>query len=353
LPLGALAAAVACSRVYNGVHYPTDVAVGAAIGIGVAIGTMKVWPLTDYSAATARPVLTAVDNPSGVADGGTGMAIVVNPAAQSGRGDDLTDTIREALPSARVVVVDDAAALDAALREAASSADALGIVGGDGSINAAVAIAIEHDVALAVFPGGTLNHFARDLGVASIDDTIDAIRAGRLVAVDVGTIDGKPFVNTASFGSYAKLVEAREQLENTIGKWPALIVALVRVLRRYEPLDVTIDGRPHRIWMIFIGNCAYDPPGFVPAARSRLDDGLFDVRIVDGTEPWARTKLMTALLAGTLARSKVYTRQLVTNISFSTPSKAESLAADGEVFEGNGDLVIEKAPKRLRVYAPA
>lgn len=59
-------------------------------------------------------------------------------------------------------------------------------------------------------------------------------------------------------------MEAREQLETTIGKWPALTVALVRVLRDNDPFEITIDGRARRIWMIFIGNCAYDPAGFAP-----------------------------------------------------------------------------------------
>ncbi len=142
------------------------------------------------------------------------------------------------------------------------------------------------------------------------------MQRGQFVAVDVGTIDGRPFLNTASFGSYPKLVEAREQLEDSIGKWAALGVALARVLRDDEPFEVTIDGRPHNIWMIFIGNCAYEPPGFAPATRSATRRRLFDVRIVDGSHPYARLRLIAAALTGNLARSRVYTRRLLRSIDF-------------------------------------
>jgi diacylglycerol kinase family enzyme/membrane-associated phospholipid phosphatase len=353
VPLVGLAAAVAYSRVYNGVHYPGDVALGSAIGLGVAAATLKVWPRADSSPATARPVPPQVARVAGEpSPEGAGLTIVVNPAARSGRGEDPTDAIRAALPAAHIVALDDAAGLEAALREAAGRGDAIGIVGGDGSINTAVGIALEHGCPLVVIPGGTLNHFARDLGVESIEDAVRAVKNGQLVGVDVGQIDGHVFVNTASFGSYPKLVEAREKLEAKIGKWAALAVALARVLRDSDPVAATIDGRERRIWMIFVGNCAYDPPGFAPTTRARLDDGLLDVRIVDGAAPWARVRLIVAALTGNLVRSKIYTRDLVSSMTFRTSGGEQLLAADGEVFDGSREFTVDKCPRQLLIYAP-
>ena len=352
-PLGALAAAVAYSRVYNGVHYPGDVALGGAIGAGVAAATLKVWPRADYAPAATHPVPPAVTRIVGTASAeGAGLTFVVNPGANSGRAEIVTDEIRAALPEARIVVPDSPAGIEPALRAAVTEGQSIGIVGGDGSINAAVAIAVEHDCPLVVVPGGTLNHFARDLGVESVDDAARAVKSGQLVAVDVGVIDGHVFVNTASFGSYSKLVEAREALEGSIGKWAALTVALVRVLRDNDPFEVTIDGRTRRIWMIFVGNCAYDPPGFAPATRARLDDGRFDVRIVDGSAPWARVRLVLAALTGNLVRSRIYTRVLVPSMAFRIGGRDCMLAADGEVFEGRAEFDIEKHVKPLLLYAP-
>ncbi len=355
-PIAALAAAVAYSRVYNGVHYPGDVAFGGAIGVGVAVATTRIWPTIDDSPASARRATPAGRHAGERSDrersDGSGITIVVNPGAKSGRGGDPTDELRAGLPAAEIVVLDDAAELEGALRAAATGARAIGVVGGDGSINTAVAIALEHDCPLVVVPGGTLNHFARDLGLDSVDDAVRAVQDGELVEVGVGVIDGRPFVNTASLGSYSKLVEAREQLETTIGKWPALTVALVRVLRENAPFEIVIDGRTRRIWMIFIGNGAYDPPGFAPATRARLDDGVLDVRLVEGSAPWARVRLIAAALAGTLARSKVYSRSLVTDMKVSIRSDESLLSADGEVFPGDRDFTVSKHALRLRVYAP-
>ncbi len=179
------------------------------------------------------------------------------------------------------------------------------------------------------------------------------MQSGQLVAVDVGTIDGHPFVNTASFGSYSKLVEAREQLEDSIGKWPALgRRARARAPRRRTVSRSRSTAGRDSIWMIFVGNCAYDPPGFAPATRARLDDGTFDVRIVDGSHPYARLRLIAAALTGNLARSRVYSRRLVSSLDFVIDSANQTLAADGEVFPGHAAFGVAKHSRRLLVYAP-
>ena len=124
------------------------------------------------------------------------------------------------------------------------------------------------------------------------------------------------------------------------------------MLRDSDPVEVTIDGRERRIWMIFVGNCAYDPPGFAPTTRARLDDGLFDVRIVDGAAPWARVRLIVAALTGNLVRSKIYTRDLVSSMTFRTSGGEQLLAADGEIFDGSREFTVDKCPRQLLIYAP-
>ena len=239
--------------------------------------------------------------------------MVLNPSAGSARNGDPLGFLRDELPSGAFTALDDGGDLLHAL-EVASNGDAVGIIGGDGSINAAAAVALRARKPLAVFPGGTLNHFARDLGLDSLDDTVEAIRAKSLGSVDVGLIDGKPFLNTASFGSYAALVDMREQHEERLGKWLAMGVALIRVLRRAEPVDVTINGTRRSIWLIFIGNGEYGPPGLAPSWREHLDDGVFDVRYVEDTGPYSRLRLIAAVLTGQLARTNTYTRELTPRI---------------------------------------
>jgi undecaprenyl-diphosphatase len=220
-------------------------------------------------------------------------------------------------------------------------------------VNAAADVAQAAGKPLLVVPAGTLNHLARDLGLASVDDAVEAVRSGSAAAIDLATIDGRPFLNTASFGGYVDLVDARERLQGVIGKWPAVVVALVRVLRRGRPCDVEIDGTPMRVWMIFFGNCRYHPSGFAPSWRERLDDGQIDVRIVEGDAPWARVRLVFAVLTGRLGRSRVYTQRLAREVRVRSLHGPLRLARDGETFDGSAEFVVAKDGRTLPVYVAA
>lgn len=347
-PLAALAAGVGASRVYAGVHYPADVVTGAAIGAGVSLGLRKLWPVASHDPSSFRATYSHID--AVVAQDGEGMTFVVNADAGPALSRSPEDEIKEALPKAKVLVVDAPEEWEEAF-ERAGKARAIGIAGGDGSVNSAAEVAVSHGQSLAVVPAGTLNHLARDLGIESVEDTIDAIHKGRATAVDVATIDGRAFLNTASFGSYVELVDTRQKLEDRIGKWPAVLVALVKVLNSSEPIEVEIDGRPRRLWMIFIGNCRYHPKGFAPSWRERLDDGLLDVRMVDGTRPFARTRLLLAVMSGTLGRCRVYEHQLVRQLKVrSLDGSRLRLARDGETFEGSAEFTVTKLDQPLPIY---
>ncbi|MFN8052225.1 MAG: diacylglycerol kinase family protein [Acidimicrobiales bacterium] len=282
---------------------------------------------------------------------GSGLSVVVNPTAGPALGASLTEQIAEAVPAATVRELDEHDDLLDVLRDAARS-PVLGVAGGDGTINAATGIALETDRPLLVIPGGTLNHFARDLGVDTIDAAIDAFHRGRLHRIDVGRIDGRPFLNTASIGGYPELVDERERLEGRLGKWLALAVAMVRVTRRIEPTLLTIDGVDRDVWLIFVGNCVYDPPGLAPRSRSTLDDGRFDVRYLDAGAR-SRSKVFLALLTGQLGRTSAYRRVVTDRLDITSRQGPLRLARDGETFDGGVDIVIEKDPVGLDVFLPA
>jgi diacylglycerol kinase family enzyme len=123
------------------------------------------------------------------------------------------------------------------------------------------------------------------------------------------------------------------------------------VLRRGEPVAAELDGRPRRIWAIFVGNCRYEPAGFAPAYRPHLRDGLLDVRVVDAAHPFAAARLIAAVLTGTLARSRVYEQRYAAEVRVRAGEKLR-LAADGETFDGSEEFTIRKRPQPLRVYVP-
>jgi diacylglycerol kinase family enzyme/membrane-associated phospholipid phosphatase len=346
--LGVLAAGVGASRVYTGVHYPSDVLAGMAIGAGVALLTQRSWPVTRFDETQSRRSRERTH--ASLDETGRGLALVVNPDAGPAS-QDPSEQLRKALPSIRIHEAsgDD---VSSAAEEAVRGADAVGVVGGDGTINAAVQVAHEQKRPLLVVPGGTLNHFARDLGIASAEDAIAAWKGGDSIAVDVATIDGKPFVNTASFGAYAAFVEAREKLTPRLGKMLATPVALARVLRRAEAHEIEIDGKPRRVWMVFIGNCRYSPSGFAPAARARLDDGTFDVRLITAERRLARVRALFAALTGTLARSEVYEELSFESFELRSLDGPLHLARDGETWDGPTKVSVEKLPEPVTVFVP-
>lgn len=348
-PLAGVAALVSYSRFHAGLHYPLDILVGAAIGVGAGLCTRRFWPVAPHDGAeTSAAFGPATAGPS---PEGKGVIVVVNRAA--GQRATTADELRDELPAAEIIEVDDGADIDVALEDAAGRGDVVGVAGGDGSVNTAAGLAAQAGKPLLVVPGGTLNHFAAALGIDSVGEAADAVREGRAVAVDRGLIAGQTFVNTASIGSYCDVVDAREKLEGRIGKWPAVAIALWRVLHQSQPVRIEIDGQPRRIWMMFVGNCRYHPAGFTPSWRERLDDGLLDVRIVDGARPWSRAHLLFSVLTGRLARCRAYEQRFVKELSVCSLEGPLRLARDGETFDGPESFTISKADSPLVVYAPS
>lgn len=161
------------------------------------------------------------------------------------------------------------------------------------------------------------------------------------------------FLNTFSLGVYPELVRLRESLEDRLGKWPALAVAVARALAVAEPVTVEAGGRTRRVWLLFAGNGAYDPPGFAPTRRTGLADGLLDIRVVDGGSPFARTRLTAAFLSGTLSRSRVYHAARLTALDLDSIGTADRIAVDGESVPAAGALRLAKTPNGLTVYRPS
>jgi undecaprenyl-diphosphatase len=282
---------------------------------------------------------------------GDGLVFVVNPRSGRGKADDVADRLREVLPKAECMQPLGEEDIVHTLRRAAKQAVVLGVCGGDGTINAAAAVAMEEDKPLVVLPGGTLNHFARDLGSEDFDAVVEAVRAGCASRVDVGETGDGIFLNTVSVGGYPEMVAFREKLEDNIGKWPALVVSLVRTLGRTLPMDVEVDGQRRSLWLMFVGNCRYEPPGVALAARARLDDGVLDVRLVE-VERWARTRTIVAALAGRLHRCSAYHAFTTDRMTVRMCDEPRPVARDGEVDDPVESVQLRKRMRALTVYRP-
>lgn len=277
------------------------------------------------------------------------MRIVVNPSSGPAWSLPPTEALREALPGAEIIELEPEDELTDVLCKDADHLVAIGAAGGDGTLSAVAVIAAERDLPFVAVPSGTLNHLGRDLGLDSVEDAVAAVRAGTVTHMDLGVAGERCFVNTLTFGGYTQVVDARERLEKRIGKWPALLVALLLELPRMEPLRVEVDSKPMRVWLAWIGNCRYDPDGFGPSWRERLDDGLLDVRLVNGARKFSRTRFTFDVLTGRLRSCPVYEERVATTLSIRSLEGPLRLAADGETFDGPTAVELMKHRRQLRV----
>ena len=350
-PIAVLGAGVAYGRVYTGVHYPGDVVAGVALGVGSALVVRRIWPVRPDRPAFARPAR----RPAPALPDGDGLIVVINETAGSGeRATEVEKELKAALAKVQVVRCGEGGNIADCLSEAAKTAKVLGVMGGDGTVNCAAGIALDAGLPLAVVPGGTLDHFAGEVGVQQVSDVIAAVRDGSAVEITVGSADpaGKDlyFLNTFALGVYPELVKEREKREKSIGKWPAMAVAMAKTLRGAEPVFVEVDGQPRRLWTLFAGNGHYHPAGFAPSWRERLDDGCIDVRLIDADHRFSRVRLVLAVLTGRLGQSRVYEQRLVGTLPVRSRQGGLHLARDGEVGEGPGHLTLRAAADKLVVY---
>ncbi|UQA91195.1 bifunctional phosphatase PAP2/diacylglycerol kinase family protein [Streptomyces halobius] len=358
--LAPVAASVAFSRIYTGVHYPSDVLVGSALGVGAAFAVRGLVPSRAQLPPPARPRTDAPALPDG-----DGLYVVVNPS--SGAQPQLMDSVRQLkseLPRAEIIVHEEGGGplpkvISDAAREAARRGGALGVCGGDGTINAAVAPALQFQVPLVVLPSGTFNHFAADLGTETVAAACAAVANGSAVRVDVGRItplaarSAEPtyFLNTFSLGSYPDLIRLREHWSPKIGDPAATLLGVAKILHTAHPLKAVVNGRRRAMWLLFAGNGAYRNLGIAPVRRHDLTDGLLDVRIAHGGR-FARTRLLATVLAGGVARTRLYAAAHSRQLLISGLPEGARMAYDGEVVEAPTAFQVDKLQEALTVYRP-
>ena len=350
LGLALLAGLVGLSRVATGAHYPGDVFAGFGIGAAIAVlGGRMVPPVVPTKLPTTEPL--RIDTPE--RPDGNGVVLVVNPASGSGNGARVIDEVRQKLPKAEIVELGEGDDPETALREAAKRAEVLAVGGGDGTVSCAAGVAVAEDLPLAVFPAGTFNHFAKDIGCDTVDRTVSAIRSGSVSCVDLVCLNEEQMViNTASIGAYPHFVRTRERLEHKVGKPIAGLYAMLHTLRREKPVRIHYDNKTLETSMFFLGNSLYLPSGFAPSRRTRMDDGLIDVRILETGRRLSRLRILSALALGRLERSPLYHEMQVPEFTFEAVDGPTPVARDGEVGSTYGQASFTARYRVLPVFRP-
>ena len=272
----------------------------------------------------------------------------------------IRERLAEAGHTAQIRVVDGAELMDA-LHEAVAipEADVILAGGGDGTISAAAGVVMATDKSLAVLPAGTMNLFARSLGMPlDLDSAIAAFATAITREVDVATANGKPFVHQYSVGLHAKLVKIRDGMSfsSRIGKIRASIGAAFATLLRPPSMRASIDIDGTEILVrasgIGVSNNLFGE-GHLPYA-DRPDGGTLGVYV---TTARRLPHLLSALLHTFIGRwernahVEIHTgRQVV--LKFTRLHRRHRCVIDGELFPVEQETTVRIHPRSLRVLVP-
>jgi diacylglycerol kinase family enzyme len=283
--------------------------------------------------------------------GATRPFIVMNPRSGGGKVVRFDLAAKARALGADVALLDGPGYVDVAalVRDAVDrGADLLGVAGGDGTQALVAGIAAEHDLPFLVISAGTRNHFALDLGLDRNDPStcLEALRDGVEVRVDLGMIGDRPFVNNASFGAYAQIVQSPEYRDHKEGTILSMLPDLLTedgAALTVRVGNTSIDGRQ----AILVSNNPYGSGRLIDLGRrNTLDQGVLGV--VAGR--LATVGGAIDILRRTRSRS---VRVLIGTSAVIEADAAEiPVGVDGEALVLPTPVQCTIRPRALRVWLP-
>ena len=242
-------------------------------------------------------------------------------------------------------------------RAVADGADVLGMAGGDGSQALVADVARKHDVALVCIPAGTRNHFALDLGLdrADVVGALDAFGDAVERRIDLALIGDRVFVNNASLGVYARVVQSdgyrNAKLATTAQMLPDLLGPGAK------PFDLHFigpDGQAHTSAdIVLVSNNVYrleSMGGF--GTRPRIDEGLLGVVTVAVDRATDLPALMSAEATGQIHRFHGYRAWTTPEFVVDSSEPLIDVGVDGEALRLPPPLRFRSLPGCVRVRTP-
>jgi YegS/Rv2252/BmrU family lipid kinase len=229
--------------------------------------------------------------------------------------------------------------------------------GGDGTMSTVAGALAGRDVPLGVLPLGTLNHFAKDLGVPlDLDEAVAVVLAGRSERIDMAEVNGRLFLNNASLGLYPLIVGQRKQHRvHGPAKWIVAAWATLREIRRHREIAVRIvvHGKEiiRRTPILFVGNNRYHAGGRDLGSRETLRGGHLAIYIVKGRGRRHLLYLAAKMLAGRDYREELEVLLTVAATIEVGGGRIET-AVDGELEHFEAPLEYRIRPQALSVLVP-
>ena len=290
------------------------------------------------------------------------LRVLLNPNAGS------AERVRAALAQdCRVELreIDPSRVKDAVRAEVERGTRRVAVSGGDGTLSTALGAASGTRLEIAVIPGGTLNHFARDLGIP-VDDpkaSLDVALNGDAKPVDLGRVNGHPVLNTSSVGVYVDFVRRRELLERRLRYRIASVGAALAVWRDPRAFEVELETaggamRRQATPLVFVGVherfLARGAPGTLGIRRGGGARALHVLIVNEHAKLRIRSLLFRAVargidgLIGDAEIASFFTHRVV--IAGAEPERA--IAIDGELVNVKWPLIYEFVADAVNVVQP-
>jgi diacylglycerol kinase family enzyme len=303
------------------------------------------------------------------------VAVLLNCGSRSKRAAHERARLREILQSspleADLLCAEGGAELAEIAQKAASSDhyEILVAAGGDGTVNAvASALARASDnngsntntKTLGVLPLGTINHFAKTLGLPmDLAQAVQCLEEPETSLLDVGDVNGRLFVNNSTLGVYPRIIRFREhlRLNRHLHKWTAFAYAAARMVPGHEPqkLRLTIDGaRPISAStpFVFIGRSDGKLGALDLIRGEKPGDGQLSVVLVHARRGLSLLQLASRALRGKLSEADGVEIFRAADILIEGEQRRLHVAMDGEVVKLRTPLHYRVRRRAIRVAGP-
>ena len=284
--------------------------------------------------------------------------LILNPAAGGAATslDDLTGAAQERGIKVRILEPGESVQFAAAAALEAG-ADVLGVAGGDGSVAAVIGVAAEREVPVVIVPTGTLNHFACDLGLnlAKPLHALDAF-AGTERRVDIGRINGRPFINNVSMGVYAEMLGDPDYKHHKLRVAYAKLRDAVLDTNRKRALRVAAPGEIllEDVVVVIVSNNPYEfSPLSTIGRRYRLDTGMLQATVLSAGTLRELDRMLAGLVLGTIEHHPGLRHWTDERLEVGVPGERIRAGIDGEPITLEAPLRFSVEPGALRILVPA
>ncbi|MES2876187.1 MAG: diacylglycerol kinase family protein [Patescibacteria group bacterium] len=224
------------------------------------------------------------------------------------------------------------------------------VIGGDGTINSAARLVVGTKSTLLPLPGGTFNHFVRDLGMSpNLEETLENIRTAETRKIDVAYVNDELFLNNSNIGLYPFSLIERKATKKIVGKWIAAVLSAFDQLSVFRRHKLVIDGETIRSPFVFVGNNIYDIKSSLIPQRTGFTSSTLTVMVASSRSRLALMRAIVSVVKGDVSDRDDFALSHRQAITIYSHRSTIPVSFDGEVKHLAPPLKYQVKPKVLKV----